>query len=223
MSKHNLTTHTIQRPYKELVKIMMRKRICTNNEYTNICKPNDKSNVRFLWRNDDYGIRVNACALMWISLFITNRPVLYIFKNMTSDIQKTRYNTTTKVYNDNIQFIKNIFDKFNEEIKLWCIENGCEYLKTYKFPELKNMEDFDVNTNNVYCCLVNKHDLIKLNELITKYTNTTNNLIDITVLFDDCEFGDVFSTQFEPLLSKIYKNVCNVYILQKQHEFSKIL
>lgn len=64
---------------------------------------------------------------------------------------------------------------------------------------------------------------MKLNELFTKLVEQDNKLIDIAILFDDCEFGDIFSTQFEPLLFKLYKNVCNVYILQKQHEFYKIL
>ena len=223
MSKHKIITHNIQRPYKELVDVMMSKRKCRDDKYLELCKPNTNTKVEFLWRDDIFGIRVNACALMWISLFITNRPVLYIFKNMTTDIQKTMYNTSTKVYTDNIQFIKNIFDKFNDEIQRWCIETKCVYLKKYLFPALKTMEEFDVNSNNIYCCLVNKNNLIKLNEIISKYTKINNELINVTILFDDCEFGDIISTQFEPMLSKIYKNVCNVYILQKQHNFSKIL
>ena len=223
MSKRNLITQSIQRPYKDLVNVMMSKRIYTCDEYLELCKQNKYSRVEYLWRNTLFGIRVNACALMWITLFITNRPVLYIFKNITTDIQKTRYNALTKVYTDNVHFIKNIIDKFNDEIKQWCTENDFEYLKKYKFPALKTMEEFDVNTNNIYCCIVNNNDLMKLNELFTKLVEQDNKLIDITILFDDCEFGDIFSTQFEPLLFKLYKNVCNVYILQKQHEFYKIL
>ena len=143
---------------------------------------------------------------------------------MTIDIQKTRYNTPTKVYTDNIQFIKKVFDNFNTEIKLWCTENECEHLKKYNFPlALKHMDEFDANSTDIYACLANNQDLTKLNELFIKHAEINKKLIDITILFDDCEFGDIISTQFEPMLSKIYKNVCNVYILQKHHEMYRVL
>jgi len=46
---------------------------------------NEKSIVELLWGDIQLGKRVQACIIMWISVHILKRPVLYIFRNLTID------------------------------------------------------------------------------------------------------------------------------------------
>ena len=46
---------------------------------------NEKSIVELLWGDIQLGKRVQACIIMWISVHILQRPVLYIFRNLKID------------------------------------------------------------------------------------------------------------------------------------------
>ena len=44
-------------------------------------REDDKSSIELLWGDIQLGKRVQACIIMWFSVHILKRPVLYIFRN----------------------------------------------------------------------------------------------------------------------------------------------
>ncbi len=113
---------------------------------------NEKSIVELLWGDIQLGKRVQACIIMWISVHILKRPVLYIFRNLTIDQKQLQDDIIgTENYNFNIQFIKTLFQEFNNELQEYFEETNVEYWKDYKLPELK-----DINSNDIINKLSNK-------------------------------------------------------------------
>jgi hypothetical protein len=49
------------------------------------CDENQKSIIELLWGDIQLGKRIQACIIMWISVHILKRPVLYIFRNLKID------------------------------------------------------------------------------------------------------------------------------------------
>ena len=192
---------------------------------------NEKSIVELLWGDIQLGKRVQACIIMWISVHILKRPVLYIFRNLTIDQQQLRDDITgTENYNFNVQFIKNIFDEFNNELQEYFEENNVEYWKDYKLPELKDINSNDIinklsnkeaiNSNDIFCCLMNHTQLAKLNTKFSEYIYYNDELVNMTALIDESDLMSPTSsndrtndndkkdsTACEILLAKIYKKV----------------
>jgi hypothetical protein len=192
---------------------------------------NEKSIVELLWGDIQLGKRVHACIIMWISVYILKRPVLYIFRNLTIDQKQLQDDITgTENYNFNIQFIKNIFTEFNKEISEYFQETDEEYYKDFRLPGLKDINS-DANidklsskegmdTKDIFCCLMNHSALAKINTKFSQYIHYNNELVDITILVDESDLlsptssndrtndnDKKDSTICEILLAKIYKKV----------------
>jgi hypothetical protein len=168
---------------------------------------------------------------MWISVHILKRPVLYIFRNLTIDQKQLQDDIVgTENYNFNIQFIKTLFQEFNNEIQEYFEENNDEYWKDYKLPELKDINSNDIinklsnkeaiNSNDIFCCLMNHTQLAKLNTKFSEYIYYNDELVNITTLVDESDLMSPTSsndrsndndkkdsTACEILLAKIYKKV----------------
>lgn len=192
---------------------------------------NDKSIVELLWGDIQLGKRVQACIIMWISVHILKRPVLYIFRNLTIDQKQLQDDIVgTENYNFNIQFIKNIFAEFNDELQKYFGENIDEYWKDYKLPELKDINSNGIidklcnkeaiNSNDIFCCLMNHTQLAKINTKFSEYISYNDELVNITTLVDESDLMSPTSsndrttdndkkdsTACEILLAKIYKKV----------------
>ena len=192
---------------------------------------NEKSIVELLWGDIQLGKRVHACIVMWFSVHILKRPVLYIFRNLSIDQKQLQDDIVgTENYNFNIQFIKNLYEEFNTEIQEYFKETNIDYWKDYKLPELKDINSNDIinklnnkdaiNSNDIFCCLMNHTQLAKINIKFGEYICYNNELVNITTLVDE---GDIMSptasndrsnnndkkdtTACEILLAKIYKKV----------------
>ena len=192
---------------------------------------NEKSIVELLWGDIQLGKRVQACIIMWISVHILKRPVLYIFRNLTIDQKQLQDDIVgTENYNFNIQFIKTLFQEFNNELQEYFEETNVEYWKDYKLPELKDINSNDIinklsnkeaiNSNDIFCCLMNHTQLAKLNTKFSEYIYYNNELVNITTLVDESDLMSPTSsndrtndndkndsTACEILLAKIYKKV----------------
>lgn len=192
---------------------------------------NEKSIVELLWGDIQLGKRVQACIIMWISVHILKRPVLYIFRNLTIDQKQLQDDIVgTENYNFNIQFIKNLFQEFNTELDVYFDETNTEYWKDYKLPELKDISSDDIinklsnkdaiNSNDIFCCLMNHTQLAKLNTKFSEYIQYNQELVNITTLVDESDLMSPTSsndrsndndkkdsTACEILLAKIYKKV----------------
>ena len=80
----------------------------------------DCSNIELLWGDIQLGKRIHACIIMWFSVFILQRPVLYIFRNLDIDQKQLQDDILgTDEYNFNSQYIKKIFNVFNDEIRIF--------------------------------------------------------------------------------------------------------
>lgn len=192
---------------------------------------NEKSIVELLWGDIQLGKRVQACIIMWISVHILKRPVLYIFRNLTIDQKQLQDDIVrTENYNFNIQFIKSLFQEFNSELQEYFDENNVEYWKDYKLPELKDINSNDIinklsnkeaiNSNDIFCCLMNHTQLAKINTKFSEYIYYNDELVNITTLVDESDLMSPTSsndrsndndkkdsTACEILLAKIYKKV----------------
>ena len=192
---------------------------------------NEKSIVELLWGDIQLGKRVQACIIMWISVHILKRPVLYIFRNLTIDQKQLQDDIVgTENYNFNIQFIKTLFEEFNQELQEYFEETNVEYWKDYKLPELKDINSNDIitklnnreaiNSNDIFCCLMNYTQLAKINTKFSESIYHNDELVNITVLVDESDLMSPTSsndrtndndkkdsTACEILLAQIYKKV----------------
>ena len=192
---------------------------------------NEKSIIELLWGDIQLGKRIQACIIMWISVYIFKRPVLYIFRNLSIDQKQLQDDIVgTENYNFNIQFIKNLFEEFNNELQEYFEEKNVDYWKDYKLPELKDINSNDIinklsnkeaiNSNDIFCCLMNHTQLEKLNTKFSEYILHINELVNMSVLVDESDLmsptssndrssdnDKTDSTACEILLAKIYKKV----------------
>ena len=194
-------------------------------------KDNEKSIVELLWGDIQLGKRLQACIIMWISVHILKRPVLYIFRNLTIDQKQLQDDITgTENNNFNIKYIKKLFEEFNDELQEYFKETTVEYWKEFKLPPLRDINSNDIisklcnkdamNDDDIFCCLMNHTQLEKINKKFSEYIYNNNELVNITVLVDESDLmsptssnnrnnnnDEKDSTKCEILIAKIYKKV----------------
>tara|TARA_Y100000590_G_scaffold14922_1_gene17963 strand:+ start:152 stop:3142 length:2991 start_codon:yes stop_codon:yes gene_type:complete len=209
----------------------------------------DKNILELLWGDIQLGKRIHASIIMWFSVYILKRPVLYIFRNMNIDQQQLQSDILgTDKFNFNIIMVKKIFDKFKEEIqkelkKRGCVDDVCGLYKKYRLPELKDLRTKTTlnklsdkkayNPNDIFCCLMNYKQLENINNKFTEYILNYDELVNITVLVDESDLmcptssndrshsKDIKNTtKCERLLAKLYKKVRYVlHITGTAHPF----
>ena len=192
---------------------------------------NEKSIVELLWGDIQLGKRIQACIIMWMSVFILKRPVLYIFRNLAIDQKQLQDDIVgTENCNFNVQFIQSLFEEFNSELSSYLEETNNDYWKEYKLPELKDINSNNIidklsnknamNSSDIICCLMNHCQLEKINAKFNEYICKNDELVNITVLTDEadlmcpsssndrsCNNDKRDSSACEILLAKIYKKV----------------
>ena len=188
---------------------------------------NEKSIIELLWGDIQLGKRIQACIIMWISVHILKRPVLYIFRNLSIDQKQLRDDIGgTEIYHFNTQFIKKFFEESQEVLP----DNNINYYKDFILPGLKDINSDDIinklsnkdaiNPNDIYCCLMNNTQLIKINDKFSEYIHYNNELVDMSILVDESDLMSPTSsndksnlndikdcTKCEILLAKIYTKV----------------
>jgi hypothetical protein len=198
---------------------------------TNDLENIDKSNIELLWGDIQLGKRVQACIIMWFSVHILKRPVLYIFRNLSIDQKQLQDDITgTEKYNFNTKFIKELFKEFNKELQDYYGEPDMDYSDDYRLPNLKDISSDDIinklsnkgaiNSNDIFCCLMNYKQLDKINKKFSEYISYNNELVDISILVDESDLSSPTasndrsndndmrdSTLCEALVAKIYKKV----------------
>ena len=188
----------------------------------------DKYINEICWGDVQSGKTNHACIIMWFSVFILRRPVLYIFRNIGIDKDNLKDDIRLEgEYSFNIKYIKNFFSEMNKEF----IEKyGPDEYKDFKLPDL-----IDINSNGVidklsnksnmrpsdiYCCLANDTQLQSINNEFNKYVSDCEELVNITLLVDEADLmtptarndriassNNETNTACERLLSTIYKKV----------------
>lgn len=192
---------------------------------------NDNSIIELLWGDIQLGKRIQACIIMWFSVYILRRPVLYIFRNLEIDQKQLQEDIVgTEESSFNIQFIKKIFDEFNEEIENVLSESDGDDYKYFKLPELRDINANDVinklgnkeaiSSTDIFCCLMNYKQLEKINNKFNEYICNNEELVNMTILIDESDLmaptssndklnknDEKDTTECERLLAKIYKKV----------------
>jgi hypothetical protein len=191
---------------------------------------NQKSIIELLWGDIQLGKRIQACIIMWISVHILKRPVIYIFRNLKIDhnqLGDSIRNCDSK-YDFQIKYIRKYFDDAMSEN----IEE--DDWKMFKLPELKDLgrngeenenlkklsSKDSINPSDIFCCLMNHKQLEKINNKLNEYIHSNNELMNITLLVDESDLyaptssnneehkNDLKdSTLCEKLLAKIYKKI----------------
>jgi hypothetical protein len=191
----------------------------------NECDSRNNSIIELLWGDIQIGKRVQACMIMWISTYILNRPVLYIFRNLSIDQKQLHDDITgSDKHNFNTEYIQNMFEEFNEELQETQGQPGrTDYWKNFKLPDLKETSDKMSSKNgmaptDIFCCLMNHTQLEKVNDKFNEYIITSKELVNITILVDESDLmapsasndksdekDKIDSTKCEKLLATLYK------------------
>ena len=90
---------------------------------------NEKTIIEQLGGDVQLGKKVQACIIMWISLYIYRMPVLYILKDLETERQQLgKYIDGTDELSFNYQFIKLFFEEYLDLR---------EHLKEFHLPYFK--------------------------------------------------------------------------------------
>lgn len=178
---------------------------------------NQKSIIELLWGDVQLGKRVHACIIMWVSIHILHRPVLYIFRNLNIDKKQLVDDISgTDDHNFNIKYIKKIFYEIvDEKIR----KNYTSFTLT-PFIDITKHDIESFNDKNIYCCLMNPTQLLQINNICNNHISKHNTLVNITLLIDESDLicptssndgnniNDIKdTTQCEKLISTICKKV----------------
>ncbi|GAG74180.1 unnamed protein product, partial [marine sediment metagenome] len=187
----------------------------------------DNSIIELLWGDIQLGKRIQACIIMWFSIHILQRPVLYIFRNLTIDMTQLINDITGSQRDKFNEIIKKIFEKYQCDEKIndkdWTtFELGKPTIlgkNTFNFLSDKD----SIQSNDIFFCLMNCHSLKKINENFSKNISYNEELLDMTVLVDESDLMGptcsndritkkdlVQTTDTEKLLSKLYTQVQTV-------------
>ncbi len=186
---------------------------------------NDNSIIELLWGDIQLGKRVHACIIMWITLYILERPILYVFRNLKIDKEQLYIDIIgSDKHNFNIQFILNIFNEYKNEY----IDDDTydERWVDFKLPQLSDINDphnlsimcEPGHRKNIYCCLMNHTQLKKIEDKFIEYIKHNDKLVNINILVDESDLvsptssndmennNDIKdSTLCEQYIAKIYK------------------
>ena len=109
---------------------------------------------------------------MWFSVFILQRPVLYIFRNIGIDKDNLKDDIRLEgEYSFNVNYIKKFFDEINNEL----IEKySISEIDSFKLPKFKDIGTGDtidelskkstMRHNDIYCCLMNDTQLERIDK-----------------------------------------------------------
>jgi hypothetical protein len=191
---------------------------------------NDQAIIELLWGDVQLGKRVHACIIMWFSVYILERPVFYIFRNLTIDKDQLLGDINNMGHTSfNGVFIRSVFEKNADKIRKLDPKIKINTVwKKYVLPRMNDMVKIDedmLSAANMYCCLMNYKQLEKLNSNFTEYIYNHRKLVNFTLIVDESDLAAPTSsndkssikdlddtTHCERLLAKIYKKV--KYVLQ---------
>ena len=95
---------------------------------------------------------------MWISIFIYERPVLYLFRNLQIDKEQLQDDIDgTEPWNFNIERIRSPFNKFNDNFGNISVKKYYDY----RLPSLTDVKDKKVANK-----LSNRENLSDPNDLL---------------------------------------------------------
>ena len=195
-------------------------------------------NIECIKGDVQLGKRVHACIIMWMSIYIYERPVLYLFRNVKIDKEQLQDDIDgTESWNFNIEWIK---DKFNNSIEN---ETNKKYFE-YRLPSLTDIKDKKVanklsdkeylsNPKMIYMALMNPTDLETLNKKFYEYILEYFKKVNITLIIDESDLlsptaensnnvseKDTKNSKSEKLIARLVNKVAHtIHITGTAHSF----
>lgn len=199
---------------------------------------NTSPNIECIKGDIQLGKRVHACIMMWMSIYIYERPVLYLFRPLNIDKEQLQDDIDgTESWNFNIEWIKT---KFNESIE---IDNNKKYFD-YRLPSLTDIKDKKVanklsdkdyisDRKKIYMALMNPTDLDTLNKKFYEYIIEYHEKVNITLIIDESDLQsptaensnnisdkDTKNSKSERLISRLVNKVAHtIHITGTAHQF----
>lgn len=210
-------------------------------ELTKLLYNNSDPNIELVKGDIQLGKRVHALATAWVSIYIYERPVLYLFRNLEIDKEQLQDDIDgTESWNFNIEWIKSHFNKFNNKFNNI---PGKKYYD-YRLPSLTDVKDKKVanklsdkeyisDPKMIYMALMNTTDLETLNKKFYEYIIEYCEKVNITLIIDESDLNsptainsdesskkDENNSKSEKLISKLVNKVAHtIHITGTAHPF----
>ncbi len=206
---------------------------------TTLLNDSTTPNIECIKGDIQLGKRVHACILMWISIYVYERPVIYLFRPLNIDKEQFQDDIDgTQSWNFNIEWVKSEFDKK--------MTNGYSNKKyfDYRLPSLTDVKnkkianklsdkEFISNPNMIYMALMNPTDLETLNKKFYDYILDYCEKVNITLIIDESDLlsptaknsndvsdKDTKNSKSEKLISRLVNKVAHtIHITGTAHSF----
>lgn len=195
-------------------------------------------NIECIKGDVQLGKRLHACIIMWMSIYIFKRPVLYLFRPLNIDKEQLQDDIDgTESWNFNMEWVKKEFNN--------CMEK--EYNKKYfdyRLPSLTDIKDKKVanklsdkeylsDPKMIYMALMNPTDLETLNKKFYEYILEYCERVNITLIIDESDLisptaensnnvseKDTKNSKSERLISRLVNKVAHtIHITGTAHSF----
>ena len=171
---------------------------------------NEKTIIEQLGGDVQLGKKVQACIIMWISLYIYRMPVLYILKDSETERQQLgKYIDGTDELSFNYQFIKLFFEEYldlRKEFKKYQLP----YFQKFDYRNIAYYHTEDAyDLRHIDCCLMNCNQLEKFDNKFNEYVCTNKQLVNITVIVDEGKVKASKSSKNDRCKAdKLLRNIC---------------
>ena len=223
----------------ELIRGIENKEYNENNDNiaTDILNKHSFPNIECVKGDIQIGKRIHACILMWISIYIYERPVFYLFRPLNIDREQLQDDIDgTEPWNFNIEWVKTIFndDILNESKKYF----------DFRLPSLTNIKDKKVanklsdkeylsDPKKIYIALMNPTDLETLNKKLFEYIVEHCEKVNATLIIDESDLlsptaknsnntskNDTINSKSERLIARLVNKVAHtIHITGTAHSF----
>jgi len=194
-------------------------------------------NIECIKGDVQLGKRVHACIIMWMSIYIFKRPVLYLFRPLNIDKEQFEEDIDgTAPWNFNMEWVKNIFNNSKEtESKKYFDYRlpSLTYIKDKKVANKLSDKEYLSDPKMIYCALMNTTDLDTLNKKFYGYILEYCEKVNITLIIDESDLlsptaenstniseKDTKNSKSEKLIARLVNKVAHtIHITGTAHSF----
>jgi hypothetical protein len=217
-----------------------------NNEYnedndiklTTLLSKFSSPNIECVKGDVQIGKRVHACIMMWMSIYIYERPVLYLFRPLNIDKEQLQDDIDgTESWNFNMEWVKKEFNNCMEkESNKKYFDYRLPSLTCIKNPKVANKlsdKEYLSDPKMIYCALMNTTDLETLNKKFYEYILENCEKVNITLIIDESDLlsptaenstniseKDTKNSKSEKLIARLVNKVAHtIHITGTAHSF----
>jgi len=204
-----------------------------DNELTTILGSSSLPNIECVKGDIQLGKRVHACIIMWLSIYIYERPVLYLFRPLNIDKEQLQDDIDgTETWNFNIEWVKNNFNESNKKYFDYRLPSLTD-IKDKKVANKLSDKEYLSDPKMIYMALMNPTDLETLNRKFYEYILEYCEKVNITLIIDESDLlsptaensnniseKDTKNSKSERLISRLVNKVAHtIHITGTAHSF----